>query len=71
MGRGFGGESAGRRKYRKYYRNMGRTCEDCGWEKPLTEVFFWAGSGKQYWFCSTCIEPYRTIIMHPNPEWRR
>lgn len=65
-GRGFGGESAGRRKYRRSNRN----CEDCGWNKPLTQVFFWVG-GCEYWFCSECINPYRAVIMHPKPEWRR
>lgn len=54
---------------RKYKRN-GMRCEDCGWEKPVTRVFFWIG-GKAYWFCSTCIRPYRQQIMHPEPEWAR
>lgn len=63
---GIFGENAGRRKYRK----NGHNCEDCGWAKAVTEVFFWIGGGA-YWFCSTCIRPYRTVIMHPRPEWKR
>ena len=54
---------------RKYKRN-GMRCEDCGQEKRVTSVWFWIG-GKEYWFCSECIRPYRTVIMHPTSEWAR
>lgn len=63
---GIFGEKAGRRKYR----DTGHRCEDCGWNRRTTKVYFWIG-GSEYWFCSECIEPYRKIIMHPEPEWKR
>jgi len=65
-GKGFGGEAAGRRRYR---RGMGR-CQDCGHELPLTKILWWA-SGEQYLVCSECIRPYRRFICHPEPEWKR
>lgn len=64
-GRGIFGEAAGRRRYR-----MGRTCQDCGrgW-LPTTLIRWWIGG--TYWVCSDCIEPYRAVILHPDPKWRR
>jgi len=54
---------------RRYRREMG-ACQDCGWERPLTLVHFWT-SNMPYYVCSECIRPYRQVIMHPDPEWRR
>ena len=51
-----------RRKY-----EMGR-CEDCGYEKRTTLVYFWA-SNMPYRVCVECIKPYRGQILKPcTPE---
>jgi len=36
-------------------------CQDCGHEKPVTTITFWA-TGMKYRVCSKCISPYRGII---------
>lgn len=64
--KGIFGEAFRRRRYK---RGMGR-CQDCGRERPLTLIHFWA-TNMPYRVCSECIRPYRTVIMHPDPEWRR
>lgn len=44
-----------RRRYRP------GTCKDCGHQKKVTTIKFWA-TGLLYVVCSTCIKPYRNII---------
>lgn len=65
---GIFGEKAGRRKY--VNPDRARRCEDCGRNRPVTRVEFWA-TGMPYYVCSDCIRPYRGQILHPSPEWRR
>lgn len=62
----------GERFRARIYRRNGMSCEDCGGGGRLavTQVYFW-GARRAYWFCSECIRPYRTQIMHPDPEWER
>jgi hypothetical protein len=67
-GRGFGGEASGRRRYVPADRL--RTCEDCGRHRPVTLIRFWS-TGMEYVVCSECIEPYRSVILHPDAEWSR
>lgn len=60
---------AGRVRVRRKYR-PGRRCQDCGWEKPTTEIRFWA-TGMRYRVCKECIKPYRRQILYetkPAPE---
>lgn len=49
------------RRRRKY--TLGR-CQDCGWEKRVTEIIFWV-NGMRYRVCATCIKSYRDRILNP------
>ena len=49
------------KKRRKYA--LGR-CQDCGYEKNVTTVKFWA-TGMLYRVCGQCIRPYRGVINSP------
>lgn len=49
----------GRRTYK-----IGRPCQDCGRTVPVTLAHFWV-NGMPYRLCSTCIRPYRTVLLYP------
>lgn len=40
------------------------TCNDCGWWKRVTTIYFWA-TGMKYVVCAECIKPYRKVILDP------
>jgi hypothetical protein len=40
------------------------TCQDCGHTKRVTRITFWV-NGMRYVVCSTCIRPYRGVILKP------
>lgn len=44
---------------RKYYAGQ---CQDCGWHKRVTTIYFWA-TGMRYVVCAECIKPYRKVIL--------
>lgn len=46
---------------RKYYK---ATCQDCGWHKSVTTIYFWA-TGMKYVVCAECIKAYRKVILAP------
>ena len=46
---------------RKYYHG---TCEDCGWTRSVTTIFFWA-TGMRFVVCAGCIKSYRRVILAP------
>ena len=46
---------------RKYFTGK---CQDCGWEKRVTNIYFWA-TGMKYRVCAECIKAYRGVILKP------
>jgi hypothetical protein len=46
---------------RKYFNGK---CADCGWQKRVTEIIFWA-TGMKYIVCAECLKPYRKAILKP------